>query len=191
LQERVFLAASATEKSGLVALDDDTKIFVDQIRPSPTLVAVGGGEISIALTEMARILGYYTVVIDPRSVFANEARFSQINRLIQKWPRSAFNEIDLTPDTAVALLTHDPKIDDPSLKILLERDVFYIGALGSRKTHSRRLDRLRKMGFYEEQTDRIHAPIGLEIGAVNPQEIALAIMSEIVAERNAQRLTTE
>jgi xanthine dehydrogenase accessory factor len=191
LQERVCLAVSETDKTGLISLDNDTKIFVDQIRPSPTLVAVGGGEISIALTEIARILGYYTVVIDPRSVFATDARFPHINRLIQKWPRSAFSEIGLTQDTAVALLTHDPKIDDPSLKILLERDVFYIGALGSRKTHSRRLERLQKMGFNEDQTNRIHAPIGLDIAAANPQEIALAIMSEIVAERNRHGLVTD
>jgi xanthine dehydrogenase accessory factor len=191
LQERVCLAVSKTEKTSLITIDNDTKIFVDQIQPSPMLVAVGGGEISIALTEMARILGYYTVVIDPRSVFATDARFPHINRLIQKWPRSAFSEINLTPDTAVALLTHDPKIDDPSLKILLERNIFYIGALGSRKTHYRRLERLRKMGFTDDQIGRIHAPIGLDIGASNPQEIALAIMSEIVAERNGHRLETE
>jgi xanthine dehydrogenase accessory factor len=175
----------------VIALDEDTTIFVDQIRPSPTLVAVGGGEIAIVLTEMARLLGYYTVVIDPRGVFANETRFPHIDRLIQKWPRSAFAEIELTPDTAVALLTHDPKIDDPSLKVLLDRDIFYIGALGSRKTHASRLKRLKKMGFSENQTDRIHAPIGLDIGATNPQEIAVAIMSEIVAERNRHRMVAE
>jgi xanthine dehydrogenase accessory factor len=191
VQERAFIAVSEAKKTGLISLDNDTKIFIDYIRPSPVLVAVGGGEISIALTEMARILGYYTVVIDPRSVFASEDRFPHINKLIQKWPHSAFAELNLTPDTAVALLTHDPKIDDPSLKILLDQDVFYIGALGSRKTHSRRLERLRKMGFEEEQTNRIHAPIGLEIGAANPREIALAIMAEIVAERNRHELVAK
>ena len=186
LAERVISAAAAAQRSEIISLDPATKIFVDVIRPSPTLVAVGGGEIAIALTEMARLLGYHTVVIDPRGVFATEMRFPHIDRLIQKWPRSAFSEIALSPDTAVALLTHDPKIDDPSLKILLEEDVFYIGALGSRKTHDRRLQRLWKMGFSESQTDRIFAPIGLDIGATNPQEIALAIMSEIVAQRNGR-----
>jgi xanthine dehydrogenase accessory factor len=188
LQARVSRAISESEKTGVIALDAKTKIFVEQIRTSPILVAVGGGEISIALTQIATLMGYYTIVIDPRSVFATNARFPHIDRLIHKWPRSAFSEIELTPDTAVALLTHDPKIDDPSLKILLDQDVFYIGALGSPKTHAMRLARLRRMGFGEEQTDHIHAPIGLDIGAANPQEIALAIMSEIVAERNRQGL---
>jgi xanthine dehydrogenase accessory factor len=176
---------------GVISLDSETNIFVDQIRPSPKLVAVGGGEIAIALTEMARLLGFSTIVIDPRKVFATEARFPHIDRLIQKWPRSAFAEIDLTQNTAVALLTHDPKIDDPSLKVLLDRDVFYIGALGSRKTHASRIKRLQKMGFGESQIDRIFAPIGLDIGATNPQEIALAIMSEIVAAQNGKRMVDE
>jgi xanthine dehydrogenase accessory factor len=188
LQDQVIDMLPGIQQTRLVGLEAGTKIFVEQIRPSPVLVAVGGGEIAIALTEMARLLGYYTVVVDPRSVFATESRFPHIDRLIQKWPRSAFLEIDLTPDTAVALLTHDPKIDDPSLKILLDQNTFYIGALGSRKTHAQRLERLRKMGFNESQTGRIHAPIGLDIDAANPQEIALSIMAEIVAERNKRGL---
>lgn len=191
LAEHVFKILSEVQQMGIIPLDSETNIFVDQIRPSPKLVAVGGGEIAIALTEMARLLGYSTIVIDPRKVFATEARFPHIDRLIQKWPRSAFAEIDLTPDTAVALLTHDPKIDDPSLKVLLDQDVFYLGALGSRKTHAARLKRLRNMGFSESQLDRIYAPIGLDIGATNPQEIALAIMSEIVASHNGRRIPAE
>lgn len=187
LRERVISVAAAAEQAGMIALDAETTIFVDLIRPSPTLVVVGGGEVAISLTKMARLLGYNTVVIDPRRVFASEARFPHVDRLVQKWPRSAFADIELTPDTAVALLTHDPKIDDPSLKILLDRDIFYIGALGSRKTHAKRLKRLKKLGFTDSQTERICAPIGLDIGAANPQEIAVAIMAEIVAARRGQK----
>jgi xanthine dehydrogenase accessory factor len=189
LQEQVTNAVAGIKRSDLVKLDDDTVVFVDFLRAAPTLVAVGGGEIAIALTDMARISGYHSVVIDPRSVFASESRFPNIDQLIQKWPRSAFAEIDLSPDTAVALLTHDPKIDDPALKVVLNSDVFYIGALGSRKTHAKRLKRLASMGFTNEQVERIHAPIGLDIGAVNPQEIAVAIMAEIIAVSRGSHLS--
>ena len=191
LEERVIEAATAAKQANMIALDAETTIFVDLIQPSPTLVAVGGGEIALSLTKMARLLGYNTVVIDPRRVFASEDRFPHVDQLIQKWPRSAFAGIELTPDTAVALLTHDPKIDDPSLKILLDRDVFYIGALGSRKTHARRSKRLAEMGFSKDQIGRICAPIGLDIGAVNPQEIAVAIMAEIVAARHGRKMVAE
>lgn len=189
LEESVLNAASEAKQSGMITVDTGTAVFVDLIRPFPTLVAVGGGEIALALTKMARLLGYNTVVIDPRRVFASEDRFPHVDQLIQKWPRSAFAGIELTPDTAVALLTHDPKIDDPSLGLVLDRDVFYIGALGSRKTHAKRLKRLAKKGFTSKETDRICAPIGLDIGASNPQEIAVAIMAEIVSARNGQSIT--
>ncbi len=183
LQEQLMDLATAVSQTGLIKLDAETDVFVDLIQPAPMLVAVGGGDIAITLTKMARLLGYDITVIDPRSVFGSEARFPHVDRLIQKWPRSAFAEIELTPHTAVALLTHDPKIDDPSLRILLESDVFYIGALGSRKTHAKRLKRLAQDGFTSSQTDRIFAPIGLAIGAANPGEIALAVMAEIVSVR--------
>ncbi len=193
LTERVKSAVREVKDTQLLALDTEMEIFVEQIRPSPTMIAVGGVDIAIALTRIAQMLDYRTVVVDPRRVFGSDDRFPHVDALIQKWPKAAFAEIGLTPDMAVALLTHDPKIDDPALKILLSSDVFYIGALGSRKTHARRLKRLSKMGFTDRQTDRIFAPIGMEIGAGNPQEIAVAIMAQIVAERHnrATELETE
>jgi len=187
LEQRMLELAATAVQTQVMDLDEDTRVFVELIRPLPTLIAVGGGEISIALTRMASLLGYRTVVIDPRKIFASDARFPHVDKLIQKWPRSAFAEIELTPDTAVALLTHDPKIDDPSLGILLERELFYIGALGSRKTHAKRLERLAKKGFTTNETNRIHAPIGLDIGAASPAEIAVAVMAEIVSVRNGQQ----
>lgn len=173
------------KKSKRIAIDDNLEIFVDYLRPSPTLIVVGGVHVAIALTNMAKMLKYQTVIIDPRRSFGNEARFPHVDALIQKWPQKAFEELELTGDTAVTLLTHDPKIDDPALRVLLESPVFYIGALGSKKTHAKRKERLKKMGFTDSKIARIHAPIGLDIGADTPEEIALAIMSEIVGTRHA------
>ncbi|MFN2143335.1 MAG: XdhC family protein [Candidatus Promineifilaceae bacterium] len=188
LEQRMVELASTAMQTQVMDLDEETTVFVEYIRPLPTLIAVGGGEIAIALTRMANLLGYRTVVIDPRKIFASDARFPHVNKLIQKWPRSAFAEVELTPDTAVALLTHDPKIDDPSLGILLDRELFYIGALGSRKTHAKRLERLARKGFTANETSRIHAPIGLDIGAASPAEIAISIMAEIVSVRNGKQV---
>ena len=167
-----------------VQLTEDVEVFIDTVRPAPTLIMVGGVHIAIALTSYAKTLGYRTVVIDPRRAFGSEARFPHVDKLIQAWPDKAFAEVEITPETAVALLTHDPKIDDPALKILLNTQPFYIGALGSNKTHNKRIARLRGYGFDDEVIGRIHAPIGLDIGAQTPEEIALAIMAEIVKSRS-------
>jgi xanthine dehydrogenase accessory factor len=190
LEERVVGLASEAGQTAVMNFDDDIRIFVDFIRPVPTLITVGGGETAIALTRMAHLLGFRTVVIDPRRIFVSDERFPHVDRLIQKWPRSAFADVELTPDTAVALLTHDPKIDDPSLGILLGRELLYIGALGSRKTHAKRLERLASKGFTTDETSRIHAPIGLDIGAASPAEIAVSIMAEIINVRNGKQVTS-
>jgi len=157
------------------------EIFIDALRPSPALVIVGGAHIAVALVRFARIIGYRTVVIDPRRAFGSESRFPDVDQLIQSWPGKAFEELPLQADMAVVTLSHDPKIDDPALSAALASDVFYIGALGSRETHARRCERLSDLGFTGERLARIHAPIGLDIGADNPEEIALAIMAEVVA----------
>jgi xanthine dehydrogenase accessory factor len=141
---------------------------------------VGGVHIAVALTSIAKTLGYKTIVVDPRRSFGSDERFPHADRLIRAWPDKAFAEIELTPETAVAMLTHDPKIDDPALKVVLNSEAFYIGALGSSKTQKARRERLQEMGFDAEQIGRIYGPIGLDINAQNPEEIALAIMAEIV-----------
>lgn len=164
-------------------LTDEVELFVDTVRPAPALVMVGGVHIAQALAHMAQLLGYRTIVVDPRRAFGSQARFPHVDTLIQKWPKKAFAEINLTPETAVALLTHDPKIDDPALAEVLETAVFYIGALGSNKTHAKRVQRLKDAGFSDETIARIHGPIGLDIGAGTPEEIALSIMAEIVKTR--------
>ncbi|MGB3716660.1 MAG: XdhC family protein [Candidatus Promineifilaceae bacterium] len=164
--------------------ENPVEVFVEVIHPTPTLVMVGGVHIAIVLTSIAKTLGYQTIVIDPRKAFGNQERFAHVDRLIQAWPNDAFKEIELTPSTAIAILTHDPKIDDPALLNVLASPAFYVGALGSRKTHASRRRRLVDAGLSDERINRINAPIGIDIGASSPEEIAVSIMAEIVAARH-------
>jgi xanthine dehydrogenase accessory factor len=176
----------AQGESGRVLLNEDVEVFIEVILPPPTLIAVGGVHITIALMALAKTLGYRTVVVDPRSAFGNQERFPNVDRLIQLWPDEAFKQFPLTRSTAVAMLTHDPKLDDPALKIALPSPAFYVGALGSKTTQAKRRQRLLDDGLTEEQLNRLHGPIGLKIGAGTPEEIAISIMAEIVAARNLQ-----
>lgn len=161
--------------------EGETEIFVNPLLASPTLVIVGGAHIAIALVKLARTMNFRTVVIDPRKVFGSEERFAHADKLIQAWPQQAFEQVPLDVHTALASLSHDPKIDDPAIKAALESNAFYVGALGSSRTTEKRRQRLLADGVTEEALARLHAPIGLEIGASTPEEIALAIMAEVVA----------
>ena len=174
----------ADGKTQRILLEDGIELFIEPLLPPPTLIAVGGVHITIALMELAKTLGYRTVVVDPRKAFGSGQRFPHVDRLIQSWPDEAFQQIPITSNTAVAMLTHDPKLDDPALKIALASPAFYVGALGSRLTQSKRRQRLLEDGLTEEQLDRIHGPIGIAIQARTPEEIALSILAEIVAARN-------
>lgn len=165
-------------------LNDDVEVFAEAILPPATLIAVGGVHIAIALMALAKTLGYRTVVVDPRAAFGNEARFPHVDQLIASWPQDAFQQVPITRSTAIAMLTHDPKLDDPALKVALASDAFYVGALGSKSTQAKRRQRLLDDGLTEAQLDRLHGPIGLDLGAGTPEEIAMAIMAEIVAVRN-------
>jgi xanthine dehydrogenase accessory factor len=162
---------------------EKTEIFMDILQPAPTLIMIGGVHISIALAEIARPLGYRTVVIDPRKSFATEARFPSVDQLIQCWPEEGLAEAGIDTRTAVAVLTHDPKIDDPALLTALHSPAFYIGSLGSRKTHAKRIERLCAQGIKSDELARLNAPIGLDLGARTPEEIALSILAEITATR--------
>jgi xanthine dehydrogenase accessory factor len=148
--------------------------------PPPRLVVTGAVHISQALAPIAKILGYDVVIVDPRTAFATPERFPDVT-VIAEWPDKALPPLAIDGYTAFVALTHDPKIDDPGLLHALSRDCFYVGALGSRKTHARRVERLKAQGLSEAVIARIHAPIGLAIGAVSPPEIAVAIMAEITA----------
>jgi len=164
----------------------DIELFVDHLRPSPTLVLVGGVHIAIALVRLARALGYRPIVVDPRPTFADPARFPEASRVVASWPDEALGTIGLTPGTAVAVLTHDPKLDDPALRAALPSPAFYVGALGSKATQEKRRRRLIEAGLTEAQVDRLHAPIGLDLGGRSPEEIALSVMAQIVAVRNGR-----
>lgn len=161
-------------------LDEDIEVFINYIQPSPTLIIVGGVQIAIALVSLAKTLGYQTILIDPRRAWGNENRFPHVDRLIQTWINDAFEKIEINSSTAIAILTHDPKIDDPAIKLALNSKAFYVGALGSKSTNAKRNQRLLDDGVSQSQIQKIHAPIGLDIGAHNPEEIALAVMSQIV-----------
>ncbi len=156
------------------------KVFLTVHVPPTRLVITGAVHISQALAPIARLLGYDVTIVDPRTAFASIERFPDV-KVIAEWPDTALPALGIDRYTAFVALTHDPKIDDPALTHALARDCFYIGALGSKKTHGRRLERLKEQGVSEAQLARIHAPIGLAIGAVSPAEIALAIMGEITA----------
>jgi xanthine dehydrogenase accessory factor len=162
------------------------EVFIEVSWPAPTLVVVGGVHTSIALTALAKTLGYRTLVVDPRRAFGSDERFPHVDRLIQKWPDEALAEIGLGRATAVALLTHDPKLDDPGLLAALPSPAFYVGALGSPGTQAKRRARLLAAGLTEAQLDRLRGPIGLDLGGRTPEEVALAILAEIVAARNGK-----
>lgn len=175
--------------SGTVALptpEGEVEIYIEAYVPAPRLIIVGATHIGIALTSIAKVLGWRVYVVDPRRTFATPERFPHVDRLIHAWPDEVLPDL-IHGRTAVAILTHDPKLDDPAVIAALQSPAFYVGALGSRRTNARRLERLRRKGVPEEALARLHAPIGLDIGARTPEEIALSIMAEIVAEQSRLR----
>ena len=176
-------------KSASVEIEGKTYFLTVQAPPA-RLVVIGAVHVSQALAEMARLVDFDVTIVDPRTAFASEERFPNV-RVIAEWPDKVLPEIGLDPYTGIAALTHDPKIDDPALKLALEASCFYIGALGSKKTHAKRVERLTAAGFSQEQIGRIHAPIGLDIGAVSPAEIAVSVLAEIVLSLRRKPLRSE
>ena len=166
-------------KSGVVEVDG-AEHFVRVHVPAARIVCIGAVHISQALWPMAQACGFDVTVCDPRTAFATPERFEGV-RLLAEWPQEVMGELALDPYTALAALTHDPKIDDIPLAQALEAGCFYVGALGSRKTHAKRAARLIENGVTEESVGRIASPIGLDIGSANPAEIAVAILAEIIA----------
>ena len=162
---------------------DSKKWFINISLPPLRLITVGAVHIAQPLAEMATISGYEVTIIDPRAAFANNHRFPDI-KIINDWPEEAINNLKIDNRTAVVTLTHDPKLDDSALNAVLKSDAFYIGSLGSKKTHNARIQRLKASNFSSDEINRIHGPIGLDIGAKSPQEIAISIISEIISIRN-------
>ena len=183
-------------RSGRSGMEEaaEGRVFLTVYVPAPQLVITGAVHISQALAPIAKLLGYDVTIVDPRTAFASAERFPDV-KVIAEWPDQALPPLGVDRYTAFVALTHDPKIDDPALIHALSRDCFYIGALGSRKTHARRVDRLKQQGLTEADISRIHAPIGLDIGAVSPAEIAVAIMAQITErlreEPQAERVAAE
>ncbi len=162
------------------------KIFLNVYVPPPRLIIVGAVHIAQSLAPMAAMLEFDVTVVDPRGAWATAQRFPGV-KVIKDWADEAFQEMGLDVSTAVVTLTHDPKLDDPALESALKSDVFYIGALGSRRTHAKRKERLAEVGITDEMFARIHGPVGLNIGAKSPGEIAVSILGQIIEVR-ARRL---
>lgn len=180
--------AFRTGRSGVLDLEGRS-VFLNAHLPKPWLVVIGAVHISQALAPMARIAGYPVEIIDPRTAFATPDRFPDVP-LHADWPEDVLKTRPLDGYTALAALTHDPKIDDFPLKAALDAGCFYVGALGSRKTHAKRVERLLAVGATEDQIARVDAPIGMDIGAASPAEIAVAVLAQVVAAfraRGAQR----
>ena len=172
------------ETSGIFDLQDGTSLFVEVYPLPPRLVIIGAVHLAEALVSIAHTVGFDTILIDPRKAFATHERFPLVNSLLQDWPQEVLPKLVLDRSTYVVVLTHDPKLDDPALQIALRSEARYVGALGSRRTNIKRIERLRKIGFLEEQIARLHAPIGLDLGGRSLGEIAVSIMAEIIQERN-------
>ena len=164
---------------------DGRQLFIEAFSVRPRLVVVGATEIARALVSIAGDLGYERVVIDARPAFATRARFPDVERLLNDWPDEAFASIELGRDDAVAILSHDPKFDEPAIAEAIRRGARYVGAIGSRKTQADRRARLREAGLTDDQIASVHGPIGLDLGGRSSAETALAIMAEIVASRYA------
>jgi xanthine dehydrogenase accessory factor len=172
IEKRLRMAKSGMEET------PQGRVFLTVYVPSPKLIITGAVHISQTLAPVGQLLGYDVTIVDPRTAFASIERFPDV-KVIAEWPDVALPPLNVDHYTAFVALTHDPKIDDPALQHALARDCFYIGALGSKKTHAKRVTRLKEAGVSDAGLARIHAPIGLAIGAVSPAEIALAIMGEI------------
>jgi len=180
-------AALQKETSGTVELDaplgGTVSVFLEVFPRRPTLVIFGGVHIAMALVPLAKALGYTTVVADGRQAFLTRERFPDADQLLLAWPEAAFAQVGLDSATYVCVLSHDPKFDEPALELALRSPVAYIGAIGSRKTQAGRRERLRHLGFSESDLNRLHGPIGLDLGGRSPAETALAILAEITAVR--------
>lgn len=181
-------AAARADKSGIAELAGGSRRFLHVFNPPLRMLIVGAVHIAQPLSRMALLAGYDVAIVDPREGFASTDRFPGIT-MIDEWPDDAMAAFDPDRRTAIVTLTHDPKLDDPALFQALRSDAFYIGALGSTRTHARRLERLTAEGFGEPDFARIHGPIGLDIGAKSPAEIAVSIIAEVtqVLRRGPQR----
>ena len=175
-----------TERFSLEDEEGTSEIFVQVYVPPHKLIVVGAVHIAIHLVTFANSLGFHTVVVDSRSAFATPERFPHVDELVTQWPADALTELGIDESTCIVVLTHDEKLDNPALEVAVRSPARYIGALGSKRTHAKRVTALQEEGITNEQIARIHAPIGLDLGGRKPEEIAVSIIAEIVAVRNGK-----
>jgi xanthine dehydrogenase accessory factor len=187
VRAQVAIQRQQSERFRLGEAANSPEIFVDVYLPPPKLVIVGAVHIAISLVDFARVLGFRTYVVDARSAFATADRFRHADELIIRWPADVLAELNLNESTCVVTLTHDDKLDNPALLVALNHPVRYIGALGSTRTHAARVVALKAAGVSDAQLARIHAPIGLGLGGRKPEEIAVAIIAEIVCVMNGKK----
>lgn len=175
--------AKSAKQSGITTMGE-TRVMVDVQASRPHLIVIGGVHVAIPLQEMARQVGFRVSIVDPRSAFASEERFPDVANILHTYPDKALPELGLDPNTYLAVLTHDPKIDDKALTTALPTNIPYVGVLSSSRTHEKRVARLKELGISDELIAKIRTPIGIDIGASTPEEIAVCILAEIVAVRN-------
>ena len=166
--------------------ENRVEIFFESFPPADKLIVVGAVHVAIPLVEIANTLGFHTIVVDARSVYATESRFPHAAELIVQWPADALRDMLLHEATYCVFLTHDQKLDNPALEVALRSSARYVGALGSKKTHAKRVEGLLERGLSDEEISQIHAPIGIKLGGNRPEEIALSIAAEIVAARHGR-----
>ncbi len=180
------MLAARVEEGAIREVTPAVEVFVEPFLPPSMLVIVGGVHTAIPLVRFAKELGFYVIVIDPRAKFANRDRFPEADEILLEWPDEALSHLDVDGATYLVLLTHDPKIDEPTLASALKTEAAYIGAIGSRKTHAARFERMAKWGITAERLQRVYAPIGLDLGGRTPEETALSVIAEVVAVKNGR-----
>jgi len=180
------MLAVRAESGAVHEIAPGVEVYIEPFLPPLVLVIVGGVHVAIPLTRFAKQLGFSVVVVDPRAKFANRERFPEADEVLVEWPDEAFTHLDVDKATYVVLLTHDPKIDEPTLAAALRTEAAYIGAIGSRSTHAARFERMRKWGVTPDELQRVYAPIGLDLGGHSPAETALSIIAELVAVKNGR-----
>jgi xanthine dehydrogenase accessory factor len=182
---REMIAARAT-RAAIRELASGLEVFLEPFLPAPHLIVIGGVHVAIPLTRFAKELGFSVTVADPRAKFANRERFPEADEVLLEWPDEALAHLKVDDSTYLVILTHDPKIDEPTLAAALKTDAHYIGAIGSRKTHAERFERMARWGVTAEELRRVYAPIGLDLGGATPEETALSIIAEVVAVKNGR-----
>ncbi|MEI8130865.1 MAG: XdhC/CoxI family protein [Leptolinea sp.] len=178
-----------TNWTSLKVANEAVEVFVDVFVPAARVIIVGAVHIAIPLITLAKTLGYHTIVIDPRKAFATRERFPHVDELINEWPSTALDKLQPDESTYIAVLSHDEKIDAPALQVALASPARYVGALGARKTIPQRFAALMELGVTEEQLSHLHTPIGMNMGAIQPDEIALSILAEMIATRRGMLKT--